>query len=523
MTGTSIRTAVAPLSTSVEEAPLPTSSARGRPSYSEILKSSVLIGGSSAVTVAFGILRTKALAMFLGPAGVGLLGLHSSIAELAHSIAGMGIQSSGVRQIAEAVGSGEAERIARTATVLRRISVLLGVLGGLGLVALARPVSQMTFGTERQTAAVAILSLAVLFRLVSSGQAALLQGMRRIGDLASMTVLAAVIGTAVSVSLVYFFREQGVVPSLVGVAAVSIATSWWYSRRVRVQVPSITVMQLGCEAAALLKLGFAFLASGLLTMGASYVVRIIVMRNGGFDSAGLYQAAWALGGLYVGFILQAMGADFYPRLTAVFEDNVECNRLVNEQARISMLLAGPGAIATLTFAPLVIAIFYSSRFDAAVGLLRWICLGMMLRVVAWPMGFIVLAKGAQTIFFWTEVAATIVHVGLAWLLVPYVGVTGAGIAFFGLYVWHGLLIYFVVRRLSDFRWSASNVRSGLVFLPLSALVFLSIYVVPSWLAQTIGTVAVLGSGVYSVRMLAALMPDSRASRTLQRMGVVVRA
>jgi hypothetical protein len=32
----------------------------------------------------------------------------------------------------------------------------------------------------------------------------------------------------------------------------------------------------------------------------------------------------------------------------------ECNRLVNEQAEVGLLLAGPGVIATLTFAPLVI-------------------------------------------------------------------------------------------------------------------------------------------------------------------------
>ena len=48
-----------------------------------------------------------------------------------------------------------------------------------------------------------------------------------------------------------------------------------------------------------------------------------------------------------------MGADFYPRLTAVSKDNVACNRLVNEQARISLLLAGPGVIGTLTLAALV--------------------------------------------------------------------------------------------------------------------------------------------------------------------------
>ncbi len=93
-----------------------------------------------------------------------------------------------------------------------------------------------------------------------------------------------------------------------------------------------------------------------------------------------------------------MGSDFYPRLTAVARDHAECNRLVNEQAQIGLLLAGPGVIATLTFAPLVIAMFYASTFAGAVEPLRWICLGMALRVVAWPMGYIVLAKGAKRHF-----------------------------------------------------------------------------------------------------------------------------
>src|ERR1700757_2427043 len=90
-------------------------------SYGQILKSSALVGGSSAMNIAIGIVRTKAVAMLLGPAGFGLFGLYGSIANLAQSIAGLGINSSGVREIAEAVGSEDVERIARTTAVLRRI------------------------------------------------------------------------------------------------------------------------------------------------------------------------------------------------------------------------------------------------------------------------------------------------------------------------------------------------------------------------------------------------------------------
>jgi len=482
--------------------------------YGQILKSSALIGSSSMLNIVIGIIRTKAMAMLLGPSGVGLMGLYGSITELTISIAGMGINSSGVRQIAEAVGSEDTDKIARTAAVLRRISIVLGVLGAVFLIGFSGLVSTLTFGNDQHAVAVALLSIAVFFNLVAAGQGAFIQGMRRISDLAKMGILGTLFGTLISIPVVYFLRKEGVVISLILVAATGLVTSWWYSRKIPIKTPAISASQLGQEAAALLKLGFAFMASGLLMSGAAYVVRLIVVRKVGFDAAGLYQAAWALGGLYIGFILQAMGADFYPRLTAIAKDNAECNRVVNEQAHVSMLLAGPGVIATLTFAPLVIALFYTPKFEGAVEILRWLCLGMTLRVISWPLGFIIVAKGVQNVLIFSELAWTIVYLGLAWACVSSFNLKGAGIAFFGSYVFHVLMIYVIVRQLSGFRWSIANIQTSFLFLALIAVVFCSFYAFPPWLAMGIGTLAAVLSGVYSLQVILKLISPDQLPRQL---------
>jgi enterobacterial common antigen flippase len=483
-------------------------------SYGQILKSSAMIGGSSMLNIAIGIVRTKAMAVFLGPAGFGLMGLYGSITDLAQAIAGMGINSSAVRQIAESVGSGDTERIARTVAVLRRTSIILGILGAMLLVVFARQISHLTFGDDQHATEVALLSLAVFFTLVSGAQGALIQGMRRISELARMGVLGALFGAFITIPVVYFLRDRGVVPALVGIAVMSFVTSWWYSRKVQIQAPVMTSSEVGREAAALLKLGLAFMASGFLTMGAAYAVRTMVLRIVGFVAAGYYQSAWTLGGLYVGFILQAMGADFYPRLTAVSRDHIECNRVVNEQARVSLLLAGPGVLATITFTPIVIALFYSAKFDAAVGVMRWICLGMALRVITWPMGFILLAKGESKLFFLVDLAWTVVNVCLSWTCIHYFGLNGAGIAFFGSYVFHGLLVYPIVRKLSGFRWSAANIQTGLLFLFMIAIVFCGFYIFPFLVATGIGILAVILSGIYSIRVVVNLISLDRIPKPL---------
>jgi enterobacterial common antigen flippase len=494
----------------------------GRHSYGQILKSSALMGGSTVANIAVNVIRAKAMALLLGPAGVGLVGLYSSILNLTHSVAGMGINQSGVRQIAEAAGPGDTQRIALTVTVLRRTSMFLGALGAVLLVLFCRQFSMWTFGTTEFALPVALLSLAVFFSSISDGQAALIQGMRRITDLARIGVLAVLFGTAATLGLIYLFREKGVVPSLVAVAAITLVISWWYQRKIHIPTVSLTLPEIRQEAGALLKLGSVFMASAVLTTGAAYAIRILVRNHVGLDAAGLYQSAWSIGGLYIGFILQAMGSDFYPRLTAVANDDTECNRLVNEQAQIGLLLAGPGVIATLTFAPLVIALFYAASFVGAVEPLRWICLGMALRVIAWPMGYIILAKGARSIFFWTEVAAAVVHVGLAAVLVGRFGLAGATMAFFGLYIWHGILIYAIVRRLTGFRWSEANRRTGLLFLPLIGAVFCGFFLFPVWVATTVGFVAALGSGIYSLRMVCRLVSLDRVPRFARELLAVFR-
>lgn len=487
-----------------------------RQSYQQILTSTALIGGSTLVNIAFSIIRSKAMALLLGPSGVGLMGLYSSIVDTAQTVAGVGVSASGVRQMAEAAASDDEEHVARIALVLRRVSLALGLVGAVALAALCVPIARASFGDESHAIGVALLAAAVLFKLVSLGQIALVQGLRRIGDLARINMLSAFLSAVISVFLVWMFGTRGIVPALIAIAAASILVSWWYRRKVRLPPVSIGLAEMRRETRSLLSLGAVFMWSSLFLVAASYLIRIIVVRDVGFEAAGFYQAAWTLGGLYAGFLLQAMGTDLLPRLTGVADDHAMCNRLANEQAEVSILLAGPGALATLTLAPFVISFFYSPAFHAAIGVLRWISVGTMLQIIAWPIGFIIIAKGARGALFFAEAAAFVVQVGLAWLLVPVFGVAGAGMAFLFLYVWHGVLVYVLARRLTGFRFSRESAIYGAVFFAASLLVLAAFHVLPEWPATAVGFVATAVSGLFALRRLLELLPEESFPSPLRR-------
>lgn len=486
-------------------------------SYGTILKSSAVIGGSSAVTLVFGMVRAKAIALILGTGGAGLWGMSWSITELARGIAGMGLNGSGVRQIAEAVGTGDEQRIARTVVTLRRVSVVLGLFGALLLCALCVPVGRLSFDDDKHTLAVALLSLTVLFGIVSQGQTALIQGVRRIADLAKINIIGAIVSTLLSIPIVYWLREQGIVPALVCVSFVVMITSWWFARRIQVEPVKLNTQEVYGEASALLKLGFVFMVSGLMTLGVTYLVNLILMHQMDKHAVGLYQAAWLIGGYFAGFILQAMGTDFFPRLTAVANDNAKCNQMVNEQSEVSLLMAGPGLIATLTFAPLAIRVLQSAEFLPAVDVLRWISLGMLLRVLSWPMGFIMLAKNARRVFFISELASNLVYLGMVWVCVDRWGVKGVGMAFAALYALYTAAVYLIGRKLSGFRWSWETIWIALAYTLLAAGVFAGFEFLTFTQATIVGAVVMVGMGIYSTRKICSLLPPERFPRRARQL------
>jgi antigen flippase len=470
--------------------------------YGDILRASSIMGGAQALNYLVGMVRVKIIAVLLGPAGVGLIGLYSSAVGLVGTVTSLGIASSGVREVALAHGQDDPQAVARTVTVLRRACWATGLLGWALSAALAVPLSRWAFGDTAHAAAMAVLGVTLLLGAISGGQAALLQGVRRIGDLARIQVVAMLLNTVVAIGLYTWLRAEGIVPVLVATAVVSLACSWWFARRVVLHPVHLPWQQTWRETRRLAKLGFAFMWSGLLLAGLDMFTRSLITRSHGLEAAGYYQAAWALSGMFAAFVLSAMGTDFYPRLTAVIEDREAAVRAVNEQTEIGILLALPGLLATLAFGPWILEMFYSRKFLPAAEFMPYLLLGVFGRVVSLPLGFIQLAKGSTRFFMATETIFISLWLGLLVVLVPAVGVVGAAYAFAFIYLCYTLGMLWVGRILIRFRWSRSVLHLLMVATVMLVLSFSLTLISHGWIATAGGSFLTLAGGIISARALA---------------------
>lgn len=482
-------------------------------SYRTILRSSSIVGGAQVINIAVGLVKMKAVAVLLGPTGVGLLGLYLYLVQTAATVVSLGFASVGTRQIAAAQAEGGEAAVGRTRRALFWGTLTLSLIGAALFWALSEWIAQVFLNDPTRACDLAWLSLAVALTVAAASQSALLTGLRRVGDLARISVLSGLMSAAVGVGALWLWGTHGLLALVLVAPVATFLLGHFYVVRLGPPVgPPLQVRELAREWAVMARLGSAFMMSGLVTVMGFLLTRTLVQRDLGTDALGQFQAAWAIGMTYMGFILGAMGTDYYPRLTAAMRDRAAAVRLVNEQTEVALLLCAPVLVTMLGCAPYVIRLLYSAEFGPAVDILRWQLPGDLLKVLSWPLGYVIVASGAGKTFVLTESLAIGVFVLCVWIGMPILGVTAVGVAFLALYMAHLPLVWWFGRRRIGFRWSGAVKTQALVALGAVLVVEAAAYQ-----SDAVGGMAgILMGGALGMLALFRLSSRTAASGTIGR-------
>ena len=490
-------------------------------SYGQILKSSSIMGGAAGVNLLLGMIRIKFVAVLIGATGVGLLASFTAMQGIIGTIVGLGIQSSAVREVAAAVGRGDEQAIGRAVLTLRRVCWLTGLVGMAAMAVFSPMLSQLTFGSDKYRLDIAALGIVILLANISGGQLALIQGMRRIGDMARASVFGAALATLAAIGFYSWLGLRGIVPALVSIAAMQLTLSWYFARRVPVPKVTLSWRQTFTEAGGMVRLGLVFMCTGLMGSAVTYITVAIITKQIGLHAVGIYSAAFALSGMFVNFVLGAMAADYYPRLTAVAHDKAAMNRLVNEQTEIGLLLAVPGLLATLALAPWIVHTFYTSEFLPAVELMQWFVLGCLGRVISWPLGFVLIALNKSITYMLCDSFWNSLHIFLVITCMHTYGLKGVSIAFFVLYVVVIIQMMLISKKVTDFQWTHSALKILLFSIVIMLISLFGINYMMIFSATIFGLTLAALSAIYSLRaVIYRLGPNHKFSQNIIKLPLI---
>jgi O-antigen/teichoic acid export membrane protein len=442
-------------------------------SYKQIFKATSIFGGVQVVNIIIAIIRSKFVAVLLGPSGMGIVGIFASNIAVITNLTSFGISTSSVKNVAEAYSLGDEDKLGKTLIVLKRLVWGTGLIGFLLTLIFAPWLSKIAFGNYSQTSAFILISISLLLTQLNAGETVVLRGTRKVKYLAISSLLGASIGLFTSLPLYYFFAKDGIVPAIIITSFTALVITTYFSRKIT--VPKITLPRdvFISEGKNMLKVGFLISLSGLTFSATSFIERIFIGRYGGMEDVGLYVAGFSIIGTYVSLIFTAMSTDYYPRLSSVSGDNIKCKQEINHQAEIAILILAPILIFFLVFVKWAIVLLYSESFIQITSMVQWAALGIFFKAVSWAMSIVLLAKSASKVYFWSEIVTNAYLLSLNLVGYYYWGLTGLGISFFIAYILYFIQVYMIINKLYSFSFSRPFLRIFIQQLSLAIACFLS--------------------------------------------------
>lgn len=465
------------------------------------MKATSLFGGVQVYNILIQIIRSKLIAILLGPEGMGIVGLLNSATGLISSLTNCGLGTSAVRNIAEANATNDGTRVSLVISVFRKLVWLTGIIGAVICLLTAPYLSDLAFGNRDYTVAFAILSVNILLIQLTSGQDALLQGLRKYKYLAKANVIGNTIGLLIALPLYYWWGINAIVLVLVLANISTFCLAYYFARKGKIKNISITVKDIKNEGKSMISMGILIGLQGLLSVLASYLIQIFITKTGDVKDVGLYNAGFTIVNTYVGLVFTAMGTDYYPRLSGLSTDNEKFKKTINQQAEVSLLLLAPLILAFIVYIKWIIILLYSNKFLSAQGMIYWAIAAVIFKAMSWSLSYSLLAKGDGQAFFWNEMTTIFYSFGLNVTGYYFYGLTGLGISSFITYVLYLVQLYFITKKRYGFSFEPGLFKMFILMLVLSILCLTLRVYGGDLVSYLVGTIIVILSSLYSFKEL----------------------
>jgi len=440
--------------------------------YKSILKGSAVFGGTQVFTILVNLIRTKAIAVFLGPLGMGVSALLTGTANMIQQFSSLGINLTAVKDVSKFEQIEDKDEVLNQISYIRLLFFILAIIGASMCLLFAVELSELTFDNLNYIFHIRLLSIFVFLSIISSGELSILQGEKKLKEIAIGSIVSACVGLLVGLPIYYLLKTDGIVPGMIALSLSSYLTFVYQNKQNfnfnKIFFPKNFKFFLAVSK-RMISLGVILMISILLGTLINYLLNLFITKNGGVGDVGYFQAANSMTNQYIGLVFSAMAIDYFPRLSAVSHEKEKVNEIVNSQLEIVLLLVSPILTIFMLLSPLIVEILLTKKFIIIVPLLNAMALGAFFKAASYPLGYISFAKGDQRVFFWLEgIFGNFLQITLNICFYYFFGLRGLGFSFIAIYIIYLIVISIVTNKIYKLNFNSISVRLFL-FLGISCV------------------------------------------------------
>lgn len=422
------------------------------------MKATALSGASTILNTLIGFIKTKALALILGTAGVGVLGQLNGFFLLLANFTSLGNNVGVTRYVASYAADGDKASITRLLSSVRLLVggfvILCAVVGML----FSRTLAQWLLNDSSYSVYIIIILAGLPFTVLYNFYRSFFTGLLEIRYFVLAGVLSAAIGLLVLLPLVYVAGLNGAIWHITILGVVGFATAALFLQRIirkhQLAKPSLGHLDRAITG-QIITFGAASLTAATALYGANLWVRTMIFNHFGQEQAGIYSAMLQMSSLCIMLVLDSISTYCYPRLSGI-QNPKEMVAELNQTMRLTLILITPMIVLFIMFKDLIIILSLSRQFLLASPLIGYQLLGDAFKAVGWSIGVSLLPMKRLKAFALIDVTWSALFVTISAITVPRWGLLGALVAYMSGFIFHVLANYFYARRSINYSLWPSN-------------------------------------------------------------------
>lgn len=479
--------------------------------YKTLFKATSLFGLVEVLRLLLKIITNWAASNFLGTKGFGLVGLIENTVQLISSFSSLGINFTGVREIA-ANKTNDIE-FHKTIKAVSQFSLFTGILSAIISIIFASRISLETFKTTEYF--YWFIALSVYFVATSYTQSKIiyLEGSQNFKKLVNVNIIVNVLNSIIVLAAYYFFYTQGIIVAMIINSLVALI---FYTKLS--SIPKTKVVLTPAERNEYFK---KFIKSGsLLALNTSIgLASFYIIRKYFIDINEEVLSFYNAGNLmivsYLGIIFIAMGKFFFPKLSQSTKDYKLSNQLINNQLELSLLIILPAIILIYTFADFFIKTLFSSAFLPIYDMLIFGLASIIFRSFNYAVGYLLLSHQNFKQYFYINAFSDVLNAVLTIIFYEEWGLIGVGFSTFLNYLLSSIYIYFYTNKKYSFKVSNFVKKQFLVTFIIISIVLLTNFILDKLYFTIISVSLFIISAVYSIKKIDEYIFDFKISKKIK--------
>ncbi|MEG0931785.1 oligosaccharide flippase family protein [Algoriella sp.] len=465
--------------------------------YKTLFKATSLFGLVEILRLLLKIITNWAASNFLGTKGFGLVGLIENTVQLISSFSSLGINFTGVREIA--VNKTNDVEFQKTIKAISQFSLFTGILSAIISIIFASRLSLETFKTTEYF--YWFIALSVYFVATSYTQSKIiyLEGSQNFQKLVRINVIVNVLNSIIVLAAYYFFKTQVIIIAMI---INSVIALFFYTKLSN--IPKTNVELTPTERKLYFK---KFIKSGsLLALNTSIgLACFFIIRKYFVDTNEEILSFYNAGNLiivsYLGIIFIAMGKFFFPKLSQSAKDHKLSNQLINNQLELSLLIILPAIILIYTFSDFFIKILFSSACLPVYKILIFGLISIVFRSFNYAVGYLLLSHQNFRQYFYINAVSDILNTVLTILFYEKWGLIGIGFSIFINYLFSSIYIYYYTNKKYSFKISNFVKNQFFITLIVISIILCTNFLLDKLYFTIISGIFFVISTIYSIKKI----------------------